>query len=94
MNQMIIQCGVSTAVVLVSMVLGSGARCQELDVQFLSETQQYMNRLEKLGFSGGLLIAAPKNACDALIADLKEGGDVHASVIGEILSQGPRIVVT
>jgi selenide,water dikinase len=43
--------------------------------------------------SGGLLIAVPESACDALIADIKGGGDVHAAVIGEILSKGPRIVV-
>jgi len=44
--------------------------------------------------SGGLLLAVPPEACESLVSDLRDGGDVHSSVIGEILSGGPPIVVS
>lgn len=44
--------------------------------------------------SGGLLLAVPARACRPLVEDLRKGGDVHAAVIGEILSGGPPIVVS
>jgi selenide,water dikinase len=44
--------------------------------------------------SGGLLLAAPPEACESLVRDLQGGGDVHTAVIGEILSVGPPIVVS
>jgi selenide,water dikinase len=44
--------------------------------------------------SGGLLLAVPARACQPLVEDLRKGGDVHAAVIGEILSGGPPIVVS
>jgi len=43
--------------------------------------------------SGGLLMAVPADRCDALIADLRAGGDVQAAVIGEILPKGSPVVV-
>jgi len=44
--------------------------------------------------SGGLLLAVPPEACESLVSDLRDGGDVHSAVIGEILSGGPPIVVS
>jgi selenide,water dikinase len=43
--------------------------------------------------SGGLLIAVAPERCDALVADLRKGGDVHAAAIGEVLNNGPTVVV-
>jgi len=43
--------------------------------------------------SGGLLIAVPPDRCDALLADLRKGGDSYAAAVGEILPQGSPVVV-
>jgi selenide,water dikinase len=43
--------------------------------------------------SGGLLIAVPAERADALLADLREGGDVHAARIGEVLGPGGALSV-
>jgi selenide,water dikinase len=43
--------------------------------------------------SGGLLMAVPKDRCEALLADLKRGGDTQAAAVGEVLPQGPPVVV-
>ena len=44
--------------------------------------------------SGGLLLAAAAETCDSLVDALRVGGDVQAAVIGEIMSEGPAIVVS
>jgi len=43
--------------------------------------------------SGGLMIAVPPDRGDALVHDLRAGGDEQAAVIGEFCDQGPRIEV-
>jgi selenide,water dikinase len=44
--------------------------------------------------SGGLLMAVPPEAAEALVRELKDKGDTQAAVIGEALAQGPAVVVT
>jgi selenide,water dikinase len=44
--------------------------------------------------SGGLLLAVPRDRCQALLADLKAGGDPYAAEVGEIFAEGPAVVVT
>jgi len=43
--------------------------------------------------SGGLLIAVPPAACEALLEDLRGGGDTWAAEIGEVTGDGPGVVV-
>ena len=43
--------------------------------------------------SGGLLISVAADRCDALVADLRKGGDAYAAAIGEVLPSGPPVVV-
>jgi selenide,water dikinase len=42
--------------------------------------------------SGGLLMAIPKERCDALLKDLRKG-DTSAEAIGEVFPSGPPVVV-
>ena len=57
-------------------------------------TEEERMALHDVQTSGGLLLAAPPEACESLVADLRGGGDVHTAVIGEILSGGAPIVVS
>jgi selenide,water dikinase len=57
-------------------------------------TEQQRILLHDVQTSGGLLLAVPPETCESLVEDLRDGGDVHAAVIGEILSGGPPIVVS
>jgi len=43
--------------------------------------------------SGGLLLAVPAARCGALLEDLHGGGDTLAAEIGEVLAEGPSLVV-
>ena len=43
--------------------------------------------------SGGLLLAVPPDRCEPLLNDLRKGGDKHAAEVGEVLPQGPAVVV-
>jgi selenide,water dikinase len=44
--------------------------------------------------SGGLLIAVAPEKVDALLDDLREGGDEAAATVGNVLSDGPAVVVS
>jgi selenide,water dikinase len=44
--------------------------------------------------SGGLLMAVPQDRADALVRDLRQGGDPFAAIIGEAFPEGPAVVVT
>jgi selenide,water dikinase len=57
-------------------------------------TEYHRILLHDVQTSGGLLLATPSAACDALLADLRDGGDAAASAVGEIVSDGPPIVVS
>jgi len=43
--------------------------------------------------SGGLLIAAPEAVCDELLAKIRAGGDAQAAVVGEVVAEGPAVLV-
>lgn len=57
-------------------------------------TEEERMVLHDVQTSGGLLLATPPEACESLVEDLRVGGDVHTTVIGEILSAGTPIVVS
>jgi len=44
--------------------------------------------------SGGLLISVPADRCEKLLSELHENGDAQAAAIGDIVSEGPPIVVS
>ncbi len=44
--------------------------------------------------SGGLLMAVPAERCKGLLEDLRKGGDPYAREVGDVLPQGPSVVVT
>ncbi len=57
----------------------------------VTETQRLL--VHDVQTSGGLLMAVPPDRCDELLRDLRKGGDTHAAEIGEVLPQGPAVVV-